>query len=214
MKLYIKPVGAIGTNCYILADDNKACAIIDPGAQSERLIEFLESRDLTPQYILLTHGHYDHIGGVKALVKRFACKLAVGEQDAEQLTDPSKSLAVLRSMDEAVYIMTPDLLLQDGDIVTVGEMQFVAIDTPGHTRGGISYQCADMLFTGDTLFAGDVGRTDLYGGSYPALMKSVERLAALSGDYRVLPGHGPESRLSLERQHNPYMRKQLDEDFY
>ncbi|MEM1485941.1 MBL fold metallo-hydrolase [Oscillospiraceae bacterium PP1C4] len=214
MKLYIKPVGPIGTNCYIAADDSGKCAVVDPGAQPDKLIAFIEAHTLTPEYILLTHGHYDHIGAVKALIKHFGCKLAIGENDAEQLADRTKSLAVARSMPDDIYIMTPDLLLKDGDVVTVGSMSFTVIDTPGHTRGGVTYRSDNLLFTGDTLFAGDVGRTDLYGGNYSQILASVRKLAALEGDFRVLPGHGPDSTLEQERSYNQYIKARDDEDLY
>lgn len=208
MKIYTRPVGAIGTNCYIAADEDGKCAVIDPGAQPERLITFLTEHDLTPVWILLTHGHYDHIGAVKAIAAKFNCTVAIGEDDAEQLSDRSKSLAVMRGMSEEIFVMTPDRLLQDGDVVAAGSLRFTVIKTPGHTRGGVCYRCEANLFTGDTLFAGDVGRCDLYGGSYPAILESVKRLGALEGDLRVLPGHGPESTLERERRSNRYMQAQ------
>lgn len=215
MKLYMKPVGAIGTNCYIVADDSGVCAVIDPGAQGEKLIAFLKERDLSPEYILLTHGHYDHIGGVRAILEAFPeAKLAIGKEDAEQLYDPEKSLAAAHGFPNGNYVMKADELLSEGDTVTVGDTVFTVIDTPGHTKGCVTYRCGDLLFTGDALFRGSVGRTDLYGGSYPTLMASVRKLAALEGDFRVLPGHGMDSTLDEERHGNPYLRELSDDAFY
>lgn len=215
MKLYVKPVGTIGTNCYIVVDESGKCAVIDPGAQDEKLIDFLQVHNFKPEYILLTHGHYDHIGAVKSILSKYDdCKLAIGKNDAEQLSDVTKSLATSRTMDEKDYIMAPDLLLADGDQLTVGSLTFSVIDTPGHTRGGVSYLCGDLLFSGDTLFCGDVGRCDLYGGDFATLQESLKKLAALKGDYRVLPGHGPESTLDSERAQNPYMREHTDDGLY
>lgn len=214
MKLYMKPVGAIGTNCYIAADESGACAVIDPGAQGDKLVAFLNERKLTPEYILLTHGHYDHIGGVNAIRKAFPeAKLAIGQNDAEQLYDPEKSLAAAHGFQGGDYIMKADETLCEGDEITVKGLTFTVIDTPGHTRGCVTYRCGDLLFTGDALFRGSVGRTDLYGGSYPLLMKSVGKLAALEGDLRVLPGHGLDSTLEEERVNNPYLRKLSDDAF-
>ncbi|MBC8585000.1 MBL fold metallo-hydrolase [Youxingia wuxianensis] len=214
MKLYIKPVGPIGTNCYIVADDNNIAVIIDPGAQAEKLMEFIKKMQLKPEYILLTHGHYDHIGGVKWLIEDYGCKLVIGEKDAEQLADREKSLATMRGMTPDIYILHPDILVKEGDVLTAGELSFEVIDTPGHTKGGVTYRCGGLLFTGDTLFAGDIGRTDLYGGDYHTLLASVKKLAELPGDYRVLPGHGSDSTLDMERKLNPYIRKPKHDDFY
>ncbi|WP_101909560.1 MBL fold metallo-hydrolase [Marasmitruncus massiliensis] len=211
MKLYVKPVGTLGTNCYIVADDSGKCAVIDPGAQAEKLLDFLETHGFTPEYILLTHGHYDHIGAVKAIAEKYGCKIAIGRNDAEQLTDREKSLATSRGLSEKDYLMATDLLLAEGDHLTVGNLAFSVLDTPGHTRGGVCYLCGDLLFSGDTLFCGDVGRCDLYGGNFIMMQESLKKLAALKGDFRVLPGHGPESTLDQERMQNPYMREHSDD---
>lgn len=215
MKLYVKPVGVIGTNCYIVVDDSGDCVVIDPGAQKEKLLDFLLVHHFKPKYILLTHGHFDHIGAVKSILdKNENCKLAIGRNDAEQLSDSEKSLANSHMLDENEYKMTPDLLLNEGDQLTVGTLKFSVIETPGHTKGGVCYLCEDLLFSGDTLFSGDVGRCDLYGGDFSAMQNSLKKLAALKGNYRVLPGHGPESTLDQERAQNPYMREHTDDCFY
>ena len=213
MKLYTRPVGPIGTNCYIVEEEG-SCAVIDPGAQSARLGAFLEANGLSPSHILLTHGHYDHIGAVKALREKFGCKLVIGRGDAELLSDLEKSLGCMGMEPPETYLMTPDLLVGEGDTVKAGELAFEVFETPGHTKGGVSYRCGDALFTGDTMFAGNIGRTDFYGGSYREIIASLKKLAALPGDYRVLPGHGPESTLSWERELNPYMRATGYETLY
>ena len=164
--------------------------------------------------ILLTHGHYDHIGWVKAIAKKFGAKIVIGREDAEQLYDIHTSLALARSMSEEIYVMQPDILVKEGDQLEVGELLFLVYDTPGHTKGDVTYQCGNLLFTGDTMFAGDVGRCDLYGGDYRAILRSVKKLAALPGDYRVLPGHGPESTLEQERRYNQYVRMNPDDPVY
>ncbi|MCI8648947.1 MAG: MBL fold metallo-hydrolase [Anaerotruncus sp.] len=207
MKVYTKPVGFMGTNCYIAADDNGHCVIVDPGAQPEKLIAFLEQEHLTPVYILLTHGHYDHIGGVRGLLEQYSgCKLAIGAGDADQLSDRRRSLALSPGMTDRDYLLTPDELLKEGDVVKAGALSLKVLETPGHTKGGVVYLCEGTMFAGDTLFAGDIGRCDLPGGDYRTMLASLKKLDALPGDYRVLPGHGPESTLEQERRHNQYMQ--------
>ena len=158
--------------------------------------------------ILVTHGHYDHIGGVKAIAQKYGAKIVISEQDAEQLTDRSKSLASARfPAGEDPYLMEADLMLKDGDTVRTGGLEFTAILTPGHTKGDITYRCGGVLFTGDTLFAGDCGRTDLRGGSWEEILVSLGRLGRLEGNYHVLPGHEGTSDLDTERQVNRYLRE-------
>jgi len=136
MEIYIKPVGPIGTNCYIISEEGGGCAMVDPGAQPEKLIGFLDAKGLKPEYILLTHGHYDHIGGVKAIAQKYGAKIVISEQDAEQLTDRSKSLASARfPAGEDPYLMEADLMLKDGDTVRTGDLEFTAILTPAIPKG-------------------------------------------------------------------------------
>lgn len=211
MEIYIKPVGPIGTNCYIISEEGGGCAMVDPGAQPEKLIGFLDAKGLKPEYILLTHGHYDHIGGVKAIAQKYGAKIVISEQDAEQLTDRSKSLASARfPAGEDPYLMEADLMLKDGDTVRTGDLEFTAILTPGHTKGDITYRCGGVLFTGDTLFAGDCGRTDLRGGSWEEILVSLGRLGKLEGNFHVLPGHGGTSDLDTERKINPYLKQGME----
>lgn len=211
MEIYIKPVGPIGTNCYIISEEGGGCAMVDPGAQPEKLIGFLDAKGLKPEYILLTHGHYDHIGGVKAIAQKYGAKIVISEQDAEQLTDRSKSLASARfPAGEDPYLMEADLMLKDGDTVRTGDLEFTAILTPGHTKGDITYRCGGVLFTGDTLFAGDCGRTDLRGGSWEEILVSLGRLGKLEGNFHVLPGHGDTSDLDTERKINPYLKQGME----
>ena len=205
MQIHTLVVGMMEDNCYIV-EQAGACAVIDPGEEPQRLISFLEDNGLTPTHILLTHGHFDHIGGVNPLRERFGCQLAVGKGDAPMLADPQQNMGTMTGKPLDLYRMTPDLLLEEGETVQVGPLAFQVLETPGHTPGGVTYLCGDTLFTGDTLFRGSVGRTDFPGGSPAALMHAVKRLAALEGDYQVLPGHGPASRLSWERTHNFFMR--------
>lgn len=210
MNVTIVPVGMLGTNCYLLASAGKGCAIIDPGAQADKIAGIIDKAGLSPRYILLTHGHHDHIGAVKRLAARFPeVKIYIGENDMEMLLDGNKSLAIMRSENANEFIIDNAGTLTDGQEVALDELTIRVLDTPGHTRGGVSYLCEDALFAGDTLFRGNVGRTDLYGGSYEVLLASLKKLAGLAGDYTVYPGHGDATTLEQERKHNPYIAESL-----
>ena len=203
MEILVIPVGYLQENCYIAYDEDKVAVVIDPGDEGQKLVEAIRNRGLDVRYILLTHGHFDHTGAVMEIKNEFGAKLCVSGEDAEMLTDPQLSLAMRqRWKPEDISI---DWLLSDGDVIEAGKMRFEAIATPGHSKGSVTYRCENVLFTGDTLFQGDCGRTDLYGGSYEQIKASLRRLADLEGDYQVLPGHGPDSTLEEERLHNIYM---------
>ncbi|WRS28243.1 MBL fold metallo-hydrolase [Oscillospiraceae bacterium MB08-C2-2] len=210
MKLLTIPVGMLGTNCYILASEEKNCVTIDPGAQPERLAGEITKNGWNLRHILLTHGHHDHIGGVKKLMEAFPeADLYIGEGDAEMLADSSKSLAAFRYDDDGDFLLKNVKTLKEGDTIALDELTFQVLETPGHTKGGVCYLCADQIFAGDTLFAGDVGRTDLYGGDYQQLKASLAKLAALKGNYKVYPGHGDSTTLEEERRNNPYVNGRL-----
>ena len=203
MEILVIPVGYLQENCYIAYDEDKVAVVIDPGDEGQKLVEAIRNRGLDVRYILLTHGHFDHTGAVMEIKNEFGAKLCVSGEDAEMLTDPQLSLAMRqRWKPEDISI---DLLLSDGDVIEAGKMRFEVIATPGHSKGSVTYRCENVLFTGDTLFQGDCGRTDLYGGSYEQIKASLRRLADLEGDYQVLPGHGPDSTLEEERLHKMYM---------
>ena len=203
IETLVIPVGYLQENCYIAYDEDKVAVVIDPGDEGQKLVEAIRNRGLDVRYILLTHGHFDHTGAVMEIKNEFGAKLCVSGEDAEMLTDPQLSLAMRqRWKPEDIPI---DWLLSDGDVLEAGKMRFEVIATPGHSKGSVTYRCENVLFTGDTLFQGDCGRTDLYGGSYEQIKASLRRLADLEGDYQVLPGHGPDSTLEEERLHNIYM---------
>lgn len=210
MDIIIMPVGVLGTNCYIVGSNAKGCAIIDPGAQPEKIVEEIAKAELTPRCILLTHGHHDHIGGVKKLTTTYPdIKVYIGEDDLEMLGDGDKSLAMFRNATPDEFIIKDAESLKDGQEIEVDELKFRVLATPGHTKGGVCFTCRDVLFSGDTLFRGDVGRTDLYGGDYDVLLKSLKKIYELEGDYVVYPGHGDYSSLEFERKSNRYMAEAL-----
>ncbi|MBC8569814.1 MBL fold metallo-hydrolase [Zongyangia hominis] len=211
MEIVRIPVGYLQENCYIVYDEEKRAAVVDPGDEAGRLLQALEKLGVQVEAILLTHGHYDHTGAVPDIQRKYGAKLCIAKADAKMIEDLDLS-AVLNQRWKPGEAQV-DRFLVDGDVIEVGKLRFDVIATPGHSKGSVTYRCGDTLFTGDTLFQGDCGRTDLYGGSYDEIKASLKKLAALEGDYRVLPGHGPESTLEEERLHNVYIGTQ-DYDTY
>lgn len=206
MKIVCARMGPIETNCYLLIDDTTGkAAVIDPAAPGPELWHMLEEPGVfSVEYIILTHRHYDHILGTAALRKKTGAKVLVGEKDAKALTDPLVSLAAAHGYSQEP--VAPARLLREGDHVLIGALDVMVLHTPGHTAGGISLVVEDVIFSGDTLFALSMGRTDLPSGSEEDIFRSLRKLSQLPGDYRVLPGHGSETQLEFERRNNPFMR--------
>ncbi len=206
MNLTILPVGLIGANCYFAAAGTGNCAVIDPGAQPEKLIAALREKKLTPKRILITHGHHDHIGGLRRLLAEYPdAALHIGEGDLDALESPEKSLATMRGREAAEYVIPGGQAVHEGDVLPLDELEFKVLETPGHTPGGVIYLCGDILFAGDTLFYENCGRCDLPGGDFEVMKKTLNRLAALEGDYTVYPGHERSTTLEHERANNPYI---------
>lgn len=194
MKIYTLPLGQLQTNCYLVADEDGIAAVIDPAAAPERILQTARESSLTIQAILLTHGHFDHVGAVAGLSQALRCPVWMHENE---LTLPE-------------YLTDGPLYYTDGygegDTVTVGKLNFTVLHTPGHTPGSVCLRCEDALFSGDTLFAGSCGRTDFSGGSGSEMCRSLRRLAQLPGDLAVYPGHGEATTLEREKRENPYLR--------
>lgn len=209
MKLLGIPLGSFQTNCYILIDEKtNEAVVIDPGSEAERLIKELNGLKADVKAILLTHGHGDHIGAVEALRKTTGAPLYVHPLDAIMLGDASRNLSSFTG--EALACKESEHLVKDGDVIQVGEeIKLQVIFTPGHTQGGVCYYAEDqgLLFAGDTLFAESIGRTDFPGGSYAALIQNIKaKLMTLPNETRVFPGHGPETTIGWEKDHNPFIR--------
>ncbi len=203
------PLGPLGANCYIVADIlSGECAVIDPGGYTRELENALkDERGVKLKYILLTHGHFDHISGVGELKEKHPeMKICIHALDAQCLNDPKMSLADGFAPGSFKKGVSADILLHDGDKLRLGQNEIEVIGTPGHTRGGVTYKMGDILFTGDTLFRFTYGRTDFFGGSSADLERSIYRLFALEGDYVVYPGHNISTTLSYEREHNRILR--------
>ena len=194
LTLHTLPLGAYQTNCYILHQEACSCVVIDPGYTPEVILDFLAGKGLTLEAILLTHGHFDHVGGVRDLAAETGCRVWLNPDD---LSMPPKLTA-----GPLYYTDT----YSEGDTISPAGISFQVLSTPGHTPGSVCLIAEDFLFSGDTLFAGSCGRTDLPGGSTRAIRESLRRLAALPQDYSVHPGHGESTTLAWEKQYNPYMR--------
>ncbi len=203
MQVNVLPVGLLQTNCYILSTEEKTAVIIDPGDQAERIIRFIESHDLSVKAIWLTHGHFDHVEAVLPLKEAFSCPIIACTAEQKLLSDPMLNLSG-RLKGRAVSL-SADICYTDGEIFSFGGKTVTVLHTPGHTSGSCCYLVGDMLFSGDTLFQGSMGRTDFPTGDIGAMQMSLARLAALDGNLAVYPGHGPATTLETERQQNPYM---------
>ena len=199
-------VGPVQTNCYFAVnDETKEMILIDPGANADRLIQIIEEEKLNPVAILLTHGHFDHAGGAAEVAAHFGIKVYAEEHERETLDDPKLNLSGWTGA-ETTY--RADVFLKDEQEFDLAGFHIRVLFTPGHTVGGCCYYFAyqDALFSGDTLFAGSVGRTDFPGGDAKALLHSIRVKYADIGDYvKVCPGHGPTTTMEIERAENPYM---------
>ncbi|MBR2868580.1 MAG: MBL fold metallo-hydrolase [Clostridia bacterium] len=199
-------------NCYVLIDEKTGeSAIVDPAYFNEKIATVFKDAGVgNLKYILLTHGHFDHILGVHGLKEATGAKVVIHKDDADFLLDPDKSLAN-GNFPEPQIPVEADITVSDGDELFLGDEPIRVISTPGHTMGSVCYELENdrVLITGDTLFCMTAGRTDLYGGNESMLIESLKRLIALDGDYRVLPGHNRETTLERERARNWYIRRMV-----
>lgn len=195
MKIHTLTLGAYQTNCYIIHKENsKTCCVIDPGYDAPAILRTVEALGLSVEAILLTHGHFDHVGAVKQLAADTDCDVYLCAEDL--------SMPAMMTAGKLYYTHT----YIEGSQLQPAGLSISVLHTPGHTPGSVCLLCENVLFTGDTLFAGSCGRTDLPGGDWATILQSLHRLSAIEADLQVFPGHGESTTLAQEKQYNPYMR--------
>lgn len=207
-------VSIMQTNCYFITDEETGlCAVVDPGAYTPALTRRIEESGGKLQYVLLTHGHFDHIGKANDIREKTGAKIVLCTDEKEFLQKNELNLS---------YMATPtgfdafeaDILLDENDTVTLGKTEFTLIKTPGHTKGSACFITDGVIFTGDTIMKETIGRTDFPTGSYRDMIGSLKKLDALDGDYVLYPGHDAPTTLQHERENNVYMGNMSYEDFY
>ena len=206
MNVKCLAVGSMLANCYLVwCAETKEALVIDPGGEGGRILAEIAREQLQVKYIVNTHGHVDHIAANAEVRKATGAKLLIHEEDAPLLSNPDLNLSAY--MGSELRALQPDLLIHEGDEVACGKQVCLKVlHTPGHTRGGISLQAEKVIFTGDTLFADSIGRSDFPGGSYQTLIESIKnKILVLDDTCLVYPGHGPSSTVGHEREHNPYL---------
>lgn len=195
-------VGYLQTNCYIVTDENTMdTAIIDPGADSNVILDYIERSRMHPKAILITHGHFDHTMALETVWEELRLPVYMSEKDLG--IEIGNGEFILDPPEETVFV-------SEGDEIEAGSLCFTVLETPGHTPGGLTYRIEDCLFTGDTLFRLSIGRYDFPGSSSLQLSQSLEKLRALPGDYEVFPGHESSTTLEYERRFNPYVQRPWD----
>ena len=197
MLIKTLPVGPIGTNCYIVTDaDTCKCAIIDPGDESNTILDYIESNNLSPEAIFLTHGHFDHHMALNAVMDATNAPAYISKDEVNG--DGCRNQYKLDDNGRLSWYA-------EGDVIKVGGLEFTVMETPGHSPGSVTLICGEALFTGDTLFRDSCGRTDL-GGSMETLLLSLRRISLLDGNYEVYPGHAEATTLNRERSFNYYIQ--------
>ncbi len=200
----LKPISIMDTNSYIVCTDSKNAVLIDAPGDADYIISQIKENRLTLKKILLTHGHFDHIGAVCDLTEKTGCEVYIHSGDISKLYDANLSLA--SNHIEVTFKPYKDAIaLEDGDIITQDEIKLKVLSTPGHSSGSVCYICGEVMFSGDTLFYRSIGRTDMIDGSTTEIIKSLKRLKEIDFDYTVYTGHGYPTSLFDEKALNPYM---------
>jgi len=201
-------VGPLQVNCFILADEKtRDAVVIDPGDDAADILKIIRDKDLSVKYIVNTHGHFDHIGANKAIKEATGAELLIHEGDAPVLASASRQSTAFGL--NPVSSPQADRFVKHGDVITAGEVSLTVLHTPGHSPGGICLLEQGMVFTGDALFAGSIGRSDFPGGDLMTLLHSIKtNLMTLPDDTKVFPGHGPASTIGDERRDNPFLNQE------
>lgn len=209
-KVFCVKVGSLSTNCYIIASDKLNAIVIDPGAEADKIMQVINENNLHLKKIILTHGHFDHIGAISALKQKTGAEVYIHQNDEKALSDSKLNLSSFLSL-PGVESVKADVILYDGDKITLDNIKLTVLHTPGHTKGSIVLIGDGCLYCGDTLFKGECGRTDLIGGDYGEMLSSLLKISKIEGNYITLSGHGESSNLNYERKNNQYMRRAQDE---
>lgn len=195
------PAGIYAANCYIIMDEHtKESVVMDPGGDEDDIISAIEAMEAKVKYIVLTHGHADHTGGALQLKKKYNAPIAISKMDEDLMINGAFMFGTFGRETKA------DINLSEGDKIYIGNIEILCLETPGHTPGGMCYVAENSVFTGDTLFTGSIGRTDLPGGDFDTIIKSIkEKLMILDENIIVYPGHGPQSTIRREKESNPFL---------
>lgn len=202
MKVIQMEAGLLRTNCYLFTTNEGNTAIVDPGGDAQKILDAANENGGNVKYILLTHGHFDHIEAVKELKAQTGALVVIHTQDSDMLTDPRKSLAAQFGASKEKQCPA-DIFLNGGEEIQFDNLLIRTLHTPGHTAGSVCYLVDDAMFSGDTLFRNSIGRTDLPTGNYAQMVDSLGKLSTLKGDYHVYPGHGIATTLAAEKENNP-----------
>ncbi len=197
-------LSSYAANCYAVISDMNNAALIDAPCNADRILNELASSGASLKMILLTHGHFDHIMAIPELVKKTNAGVYININDADKLRSSEMSVADYFGI-KGFVPFCGEKTVKDGDKLTLDEITFDVIHTPGHTSGCVCYKTNDIIFTGDTLFQMSVGRCDMPDGDWDALQDSLKKLSEISGNYKIYPGHGETTELDFERKYNPYL---------
>lgn len=203
MKIKRLPLESIAINCYLISTE-KTAIVIDPGFYSAEVEDFLKNNLSKERLILLTHCHFDHIGDADRLREVTNTKIAIGALDNDSLSNENKNLSNLFGVELKPF--SADITFDDGEVYSIGDIEIKVIHTPGHTLGGVCYLIDGVLFSGDTLFNGSIGRTDFPDGDFSTLKNSVNKIYQLPDDTKVYSGHGDVTTIGYEKKYNPFIR--------
>ena len=206
MTLRTLCLGALDTNCYIVWDESRAAMIVDPADEADKILSVVAAEGLNVVAVVLTHVHFDHMLAAEAVCEAVGAPLYVGAGDETALADPIRNLSGVFEMCPPMRIKA-DKISREADTISVGELTFTVMETPGHTPGCICLLCDDVLFSGDTLFYDSIGRVDFLGGNVPDMLASLRRLASLPQNTQVYSGHGPMTTIGREVAQNPYLQR-------